>query len=94
MHDTAFTVPLENQHKVMASYEYDPIKNNLSELISDPQKIGNYGYPLQVHLMQGVVADFSTLNDYAIFAKMLHSGTSNKGSKSLIPYTKLMSTNF
>ena len=33
MHDTAFTVSLENQHKVMASYEFDPIKNNLSELI-------------------------------------------------------------
>ena len=42
MNDTAFTVSSENQHKVMASYEYDPVKNKLSELISDPQKIGNY----------------------------------------------------
>ena len=96
MHDTAFTVPLENQHKVMASYEYDPIKNNLSELISDPQKIGNYGYPLHVSsYARGGHGLFSTLNDYAIFAKMLHSGTSSNGQQILNPTTlRLMSTNF
>ena len=96
MHDTAFTVPLENQHKVMASYEYDPIKNNLSELISDPQKIGNYGYPLHFSsYARGGHGLFSTLNDYAIFAKMLHSGTSSNGQQILNPTTlRLMSTNF
>ena len=96
MHDTAFTVSLENQHKVMASYEYDPIKNNLSELISDPQKIGNYGYPLHASsYARGGHGLFSTLNDYAIFAKMLHSGKSDHGHQILNADTlKLISTNF
>ena len=96
MHDTAFTVSLENQHKVMASYEYDPIKNNLSELISDPQKIGNYGYPLNASsYARGGHGLFSTLNDYAIFAKMLHSGKSDHGHQILNADTlKLISTNF
>ena len=96
MHDTAFTVSLENQHKVMASYEYDPIKNNLSELISDPQKIGNYGYPLNVpSYARGGHGLFSTLNDYAIFARMLHSGKSENGHQILNRDTlNLISTNF
>ena len=96
MNDTAFTVSLENQHKVMASYEYDPIKNKLSELISDPQKIGNYGYPLNASsYARGGHGLFSTLNDYAIFAKMLHSGKSDQGYQILNADTlKLMSTNF
>ena len=96
MNDTAFTVSLENQPKVMSSYEYDPIKNKLSELISDPQKIGNYGYPLQTSsYARGGHGLFSTLNDYAIFAKMLHSGKSDHGHQILNADTlKLISTNF
>ncbi len=46
MKDTGFTVTEENQNRVMLSYEFDPLKKKLTELISDPQKIGNYGYPL------------------------------------------------
>ena len=96
MNDTAFTVSSENQHKVMASYEYDPVKNKLSELISDPQKIGNYGYPLNISsYARGGHGLFSTLNDYAAFARMLHSGKSDQGYQILNADTlKLISTNF
>ena len=96
MNDTAFTVSSENQHKVMASYEYDPVKNKLSELISDPQKIGNYGYPLNISsYARGGHGLFSTLNDYAIFARMLHSGKSENGYQILNADTlNLISTNF
>ena len=96
MHDTAFTVSSENQHKVMASYEYDPVKNKLSELISDPQKIGNYGYPLNISsYARGGHGLFSTLNDYAAFARMLHTGKSDDGYQILNADTlKLISTNF
>ena len=96
MSDTAFTVSSENQHKVMASYEYDPVKNKLSELISDPQKIGNYGYPLNISsYARGGHGLFSTLNDYAAFARMLHTGKSDNGYQILNADTlKLISTNF
>jgi len=96
MNDTAFTVSSENQHKVMASYEYDPVKNKLSELISDPQKIGNYGYPLNISsYARGGHGLFSTLNDYAAFARMLHTGKSDEGYQILNADTlKLISTNF
>ena len=96
MSDTAFTVSSENQHKVMASYEYDPVKNKLSELISDPQKIGNYGYPLNISsYARGGHGLFSTLNDYAAFARMLHTGKSDDGYQILNADTlKLISTNF
>ena len=96
MNDTAFTVSSENQDKVMVSYEYDPVKNKLSEFISEPQKIGNIGYPLNVSTYaRGGHGLFSTLNDYAIFAKMLHSGKSNNGHQILNSNTlKLISTNF
>ena len=96
MNDTAFTVSSENQHKVMASYEYDPLKNKLSELISDPQKIGNYGYPLNISsYARGGHGLFSTLNDYAAFARMLHTGKSDDGYQILNADTlKLISTNF
>ena len=96
MNDTAFTVSSENQYKVMASYEYDPVKNKLSELISDPQKIGNYGYPLNISsYARGGHGLFSTLNDYAAFARMLHTGKSDDGYQILNADTlKLISTNF
>ena len=96
MSDTAFAVSSENQYKVMASYEYDPVKNKLSELISDPQKIGNYGYPLNISsYARGGHGLFSTLNDYAAFARMLHTGKSDNGYQILNPDTlKLISTNF
>ena len=96
MKDTGFTVSEENQHRVMVSYEFDLLKMKLTELISDPQKIGNYGYPLNVNsYARGGHGLFSSLNDYAIFAKMLHTGKSEKGEQILNDQTlKLISTNF
>ena len=96
MKDTGFTVSEKDQHRIMLSYEYDPVKMKLSELISDPQKIGNYGYPLNVSsYARGGHGLFSSLKDYAIFSKMLHSGHSEKGEQILNKETlKLISTNF
>jgi CubicO group peptidase (beta-lactamase class C family) len=96
MKDTGFTVSEENKNRVMVSYEFDPLKRKLTELISDPQKIGNYGYPLNIKsYARGGHGLFSSLSDYAIFAKMLHSGKSEKGEQILNDQTlKLISTNF
>ena len=96
MKDTGFTVSENNQHRVMVSYEYDPAKMKLNELISEPQKIGNYGYPLNVNsYARGGHGLFSSLDDYGIFAKMLHTGKSEKGEQILNDKTlKLISTNF
>ena len=96
MKDTGFSVSKENQKRVMVSYEFDPLKKKLSELISDPQKIGNYGYPLNINsYARGGHGLFSSLNDYSIFAKMLHTGKSEKGEQVLNNQTlKLISTNF
>ena len=96
MKDTGFTVSHDDQYRVMASYEFDPVKMKLSELISDPQKIGNYGYPLNVvSYARGGHGLFSSLDDYAIFSKMLHTGKSEKGDQILdLKTLKLISTNF
>jgi len=96
MKDTGFSVSKENQKRVMVSYEFDPLKKKLSELISDPQKIGNYGYPLNINsYARGGHGLFSSLNDYSIFAKMLHNGKSENGEQILNNQTlKLISTNF
>ena len=96
MNDTGFTVSKENQKRVMVSYEFDQSKMKLTELISDPQKIGNYGYPLNVNsYARGGHGLFSSLNDYAIFAKMLHTGKCENGEQILKNQTlKLVSTNF
>lgn len=96
MRDTSFIVSQNNQYRVMVSYEFDPVKMKLSELISDPQKIGNYGYPLNVaSYARGGHGLFSTLDDYSNFCKMLHTGKSEKGDKILNQETlKLISTNF
>ncbi len=96
MKDTGFSVSQDNQYRVMTSYEFDPIKMKLSELISDPQKIGNYGYPLNVDsYARGGHGIFSSIDDYAIFSKMLHTGKSEEGEKILnTKILKLMYTNF
>jgi CubicO group peptidase (beta-lactamase class C family) len=96
MTDTGFSVSLENQNRVMQSYEFDPLKMKLTKLISDPQKIGNYGYPLNISsYARGGHGLYSSLNDYAIFAKMLHTGKSENGERILNAQTlKLISTNF
>ena len=96
MKDTGFTVSEQNHYRVMQSYEFNPLKMKLSELIADPQKIGNYGYPLNTSsYARGGHGLFSSLNDYAIFAKMLHSGLSKSGYQILNRETlNLISTNF
>jgi len=96
MKDTGFTISEEKQNRVMTSYEFDPLKMKLTELISDPQKIGNYGYPLNANsYARGGHGLFSSLNDYANFAKMLHTGKSKKGEQILNDQIlKLISTNF
>jgi len=96
MQDTGFSVSEQNQYRVMQSYEFNPLKMKLSELISDPQKIGNYGYPLNTSsYARGGHGLFSSLSDYAIFAKMLHSGLSKNGYQILNRETlNLISTNF
>ncbi len=96
MKDTGFTVSEGNQNRVMVSYEFDALKMKLTELISDPQKIGNYGYPLNTNsYARGGHGLFSSLNDYAIFAEMLHTGKSKNGEQILNHQTlKLISTNF
>ena len=95
MNDTAFSIVEENHSRVMTSYEYDPVKSKLSELITDPQKIGNYGYPLNNSTYaRGGHGLFSTLEDYAIFSKMLHNGKSVNGDQILSEQIlKLASTN-
>ena len=96
MKDTGFTVSKAHQNRVMVSYEYDPVKMKLSELIPDSQKIGNYGYPLNISsYARGGHGLFSSLIDYSIFARMLLNGKSKKGEKILNEQTlKLISTNF
>mgnify|MGYP001254366744 CR=1 FL=1 len=96
MKDTGFAISQENQNRVMTSYEFDPHKKKLTELISDPQKIGNYGYPLNIKsYARGGHGLFSSLNDYVIFAEMLHTGKSEQGEQILKNQTlKLISTNF
>ncbi len=96
MKDTGFAISQENQNRVMTSYEFDPHKKKLTELISDPQKIGNYGYPLNIKsYARGGHGLFSSLNDYVIFAEMLHTGKSEHGEQILKNQTlKLISTNF
>ena len=69
----------------------------LNEVLeAGPKKIGNYAYPLhEKNYSRGGHGLFSTINDYAIFAKMLHSGKSEKGEQILNNQTlRLISTNF
>ena len=95
MFETDFLIPIEKSNRLMQSYEYDPINSKLTELITDPQRIGNYGYPInQKNYARGGHGLFSTIKDYSIFAKMLHDGKSEEG-KTIIKENslKLMRTN-
>ena len=95
MFETDFSIPIEESNRLMQSYEYDPINSKLTELITDPQRIGNYGYPInKKNYARGGHGLFSTIKDYSIFAKMLHDGKSEEG-KTIIKENslKLMRTN-
>ena len=95
MNETKFTIPLDSEHRVMKTYEYDQINSKLHEQQTEPQKIGNYKYPLyENNYARGGHGLFSTVNDFSIFTKMLHTGKSIKGHKILDEETlKLMHTN-
>ncbi len=95
MNETKFTIPLDSEHRVMKTYEYDQINSKLHEQQTKPQKIGNYKYPLyENNYARGGHGLFSTVNDFSIFTKMLHTGKSIKGHKILDEETlKLMHTN-
>ena len=95
MHETKFTIPFASETRVMQSYEYDQLNNRLNGLKIDPQKIGNYKYPLyEKNYARGGHGLFSTISDFSIFAKMLHTGKSIKGHTLLENKTlKLMHTN-
>ena len=89
-----------NASRLMQSYEYNLIENKLTEHILDSQKIGTVGYPLHnKNYARGGHGLFSTIKDYILFAKMLHSGKSEEGkeiiSKKTINYmtTNLLNPN-
>ena len=95
MHDTDFYISEINTSRLMQSYEYNLLENKLTEHILDSQKIGTYGYPLHnKNYARGGHGLYSTIKDYALFAKMLHNGRSEEGneiiSKNTIDY---MTTN-
>ena len=80
MHDTDFSISERNESRVMQSYEFDIVHHKLREHILDPQKIGNYGYPLHnKNYARGGHGLFSTLYDYSLFVDMLHSGKTKDG---------------
>ncbi|MDC6447964.1 serine hydrolase [Alphaproteobacteria bacterium] len=95
MHETKFTIPFDAEERVMQTYEYDPIRFKLYEQIPGVQKIRNYKYPFhEKNYARGGHGLFSTINDYSIFVKMLHTGKTKKGHTILANNTlKLMSTN-
>ena len=80
MNETKFTVNLNSEHRLMQTYEFDQGNSKLHEQKIEPQKIGNYKYPLyEKNYARGGHGLFSTISDYSIFAKMLHTGKSTSG---------------
>ena len=95
MYNTGFCISKKNASRLMQTYEHNLIENKLTEIILDSQKIGTYGYPLHnKNYARGGHGLYSTIKDYALFAKMLHNGRSEEGneiiSKNTIDY---MTTN-
>tara|TARA_Y100000590_G_scaffold462370_1_gene626311 strand:- start:1598 stop:2788 length:1191 start_codon:yes stop_codon:yes gene_type:complete len=79
MYNTNFSIPEKDSNKVMQSYEFDPLQKKLRQHNFNPQKIGNYGYPLhEKNYARGGHGLFSTLEDYSKFTRMLHTGKSLK----------------
>ena len=95
MGETKFTIPFDSESRLMQTYEYDQINNKLTHLKNEPQKIGNFKYPLyEKNYARGGHGLFSTISDFSIFTKMLHTGKSIKGHTLLENKTlKLMHTN-
>ena len=95
MNETKFTIPYDSESRLMQTYEYNQINDELTHLKNDPQKIGNFKYPLyEKNYARGGHGLFSTISDFSIFAKMLHTGKSMNGQTILGNKTlKLMHTN-
>ena len=95
MNETNFTIPFDSENRLMQTYEYNQINDKLTHLKNDPQKIGNFKYPLfEKNYARGGHGLFSTISDFSIFAKMLHTGKSMNGHTILENKTlKLMHTN-
>ena len=95
MNETNFTIPFDSENRLMQTYEYNQINDKLTHLKNDPQKIGNFKYPLfEKNYARGGHGLFSTISDFSIFAKMLHTGKSMNGRTILENKTlKLMHTN-
>jgi CubicO group peptidase (beta-lactamase class C family) len=82
MQDTGFSVTPESLHRLMTSYEYDPLQKKLNEPSSSPQKIGEYGHPTNtLTYARGGHGLFSSLDDYSKFAQMLLTGKTKTGTK-------------
>tara|TARA_B100001094_G_scaffold195848_1_gene189791 strand:- start:175 stop:1365 length:1191 start_codon:yes stop_codon:yes gene_type:complete len=95
MEETKFTIPFDSESRLMQTYEYNQVNDKLSELKNEPQKIGNFKYPLyEKNYARGGHGLFSTISDFSIFVKMLHTGKSIKGHTLLDKkILKLMYTN-
>jgi len=82
MQDTGFSVTPENLHRLMTSYEFDPLHKKLNDPSSSPQQIGEIGYPTNVSIYaRGGHGLFSSLEDYSKFAQMLLTGKTKTGTK-------------
>ena len=46
MTETKFTVPVDSEYRLMQTYEFDKVNSKLHGQKIEPQKIGNYQYPL------------------------------------------------
>ena len=81
MNETKFTIPADSEHRLMQTYEFDQENSKLHGQKIEPQKIGNYKYPLyEKNYARGGHGLFSTISEYSIFTKMLHTGKSRKWS--------------
>ena len=96
MYDTDFFISEQKNSRVMQSYEFDVVHHKLRKHIQDPQKIGNYGYPLHnKNYARGGHGLFSTLYDYSLFADMLLSGKTKDGKLIIAKETiEYMTSNF
>jgi len=82
MQDTGFSVTPENLHRLMTSYEFDPLHKKLNDPSSSPQQIGEIGYPTNISTYaRGGHGLFSSLEDYSRFAQMLLTGKTKTGTK-------------
>ena len=83
MKNTGFSINLNDQ-KLMTSYHYNNISNELVKPNVNPRYISNYGYPTNgKNYARGGIGLYSTASDYLKFAEMLQTGLSLKGEKIL-----------